>query len=364
VFFAYSSEQQDFRASLRKLLSDRAPLSLVRSRLGDSHDPALWRSLTNDMGVLGLDVPEEYGGFGFSLIETSIALSELGRSLAPVPVATAVFAIQAVLRLGTEAQKKELLPALVSGERIAAFAVSGAHDLTTSTVEAVASGDSVLLTGSRPHVLHGHVADLFLVPAADADGIGLYLVDATATGVHVGGRERSFDLTRPVSVVTLESAPATALGGRSAGEFDALMDVVRTLLAAEMVGAAEACLDMSVAYAKQRVQFNRAIGSFQAIKHRCSEMAVEIDAAQAALAWAAMVAADADPQLHTAGVLAKAHAADTFTACAGWNIQVHGGIGFTWEHDAHLYFRRAKTDEVLFGNSTHHRALLADRVGI
>jgi alkylation response protein AidB-like acyl-CoA dehydrogenase len=182
--------------------------------------------------------------------------------------------------------------------------------------------------------------------------------------VTVSGRERSFDLTRPVSALELDHAPALRLGDEPEPDLEGLLDIGRTLLAAEMAAGAEACLGMSVEYARHRVQFNRAIGSFQAIKHGCAEMAVEIDAARAAVAWAVMLAAAGDPGLRTAALIAKAQAADTFTACAQWNIQVHGGIGFTWEHDAHLYLRRAKADEALFGDSAQHRALLADRVGI
>jgi alkylation response protein AidB-like acyl-CoA dehydrogenase len=365
VFFQYTSEQQDFRASLRKLLEDRGALSLARAQLGDSHDAALWKMLGQDMGVLSLQVPEEFGGMGFSLVETSIVFAELGRTLAPVPVAPAIFAIEAISRLGSDDQKRQLLPDLVSGDRIAVLAASGSHDLDSGagTVRAGQKGDSVVLDGRRNHVMYAHVADLLVVPAADADGVWLYVVEANAPGVTITGRDRAFDLTRPVSVVEFDGVAAVRLDA-SEQDLDGLLDVVRTLLAAEMTGAAEACLDMAVTYAKQRVQFNRAIGSFQAIKHRCSEMAVEIDAAQAAVAYATMVATEGSPELAAAAVLAKAHAADTFTFCAGWNIQVHGGIGFTWEHDAHLYLRRAKTDEALFGSSAYHRSLLADRVGI
>jgi alkylation response protein AidB-like acyl-CoA dehydrogenase len=366
VFFDYSAEQQDFRASLRKLVAVRAPLAAVRARLGDAHDPDLWHTLCGEMAVLALAVPERYGGAGFSLEETSIALAELGRGLAPAPAAEAVLAIEAIVRLGTEAQKQRLLPDLLSGRRIAVIAVAAPDDLGAGAgrVEAATAGGGYALTGVRRYVLRGHVADLFLIPGVAGNDVGLYLVEATAPGVTVSGRERSFDPTRPVSALELDHAPALRLGDEPAPDLEGLLDIGRTLLAAEMAAAAEACLGMSVEYAGHRVQFNRAIGSFQAIKHGCAEMAVEIDAAQAAVAWAVMLAAAGDPGLRTAALIAKAQAADTFTACAQWNIQVHGGIGFTWEHDAHLYLRRAKADEALFGDSAQHRALLADRVGI
>ena len=372
MFFDYSPEQQDFRDSLRKLVADRAPLAAVRTRLGDAHDPDLWRTACQEMGLLALAVPESYGGAGFGLEETAIAVAELGRGLAPVPVFEAVLAIEAILRLGTEEQRRQLLPDLLGGDRIAVAALSGPDDLSPSAgpVAASPAGSGYTLTGSLRHVLHGHVADVLVVPAVAADGAGMYLIERTAPGVTIGGHQSSFDLTRPVSAVGLAAVPALRLGdgpGRDLadrGHLDGLLDVGRTLLAAEMAAAAEACLEASVEYAKRRVQFNRAIGSFQAVKHGCAQLAVEIDAARAAADWAAMLAAAGDPALRTAALIAKAQAADTFTASAGWNIQVHGGIGFTWEHDAHLYLRRAKADEALFGSGARHRALLADRVGI
>jgi alkylation response protein AidB-like acyl-CoA dehydrogenase len=366
VFFDYSAEQQDFRDSLRKLVADRAPLSAVRARLGDGHDPDLWRTVCEEMALLALAVPERYGGAGFSLEETAIAVAELGRGLAPVPVFEAVLAIEAILRTGTEAQRQELLPGLLGGDRIAVAAVSGpdALDPGAGPVTASPAGAGHALTGSLPHVLRGHVADLLLVPAVAVDGAGLFVVERTAPGVTVSGAGSSFDLTRPVCAVVLDSAPALRLGQGPGPDLDGLLDVGRTLLAAEMTAAAQACLDAAVEYAKRRVQFNRAIGSFQAVKHGCAQLAVEIDAAGAAADWAAMLAAAGDPGLRTAALIAKAQAASTFTGCAGWNIQVHGGIGFTWEHDAHLYLRRAKADEALFGSTAQHRALLASRAGI
>ena len=367
MHFGYSREQEEFRAALRKLIADRAPLSTVRARLGDSHDAGLWRVLCDDMALPALAAPEAYGGAGFSLIDTSVALSELGGALAPVPALESVLAIEAVLRFGTESQKQQLLPDLCSGKRIAVVAIAGRENQGVgprSVMVTTKRKDGAVLTGSQPHVLRGHIADLLIIPASSPEGVHLYLVDRSSSGVTVRGRERAFDLTRPVSRVDLRGVEATRLGNGSPAELDALTDIARTLLAAEMVGAAQACLDMSVQYARYRVQFNRAIGSFQAIKHGCARRAVEIDAAEAAMTWATMLAANGDADLRIAAPLASAQAADTFTACAGWNIQVHGGIGFTWEHDAHLYLRRAKADEVLFGTSADLRLMLADRIGI
>ncbi len=200
------------------------------------------------------------------------------------------------------------------------------------------------------------------MPAVADGAVALHVVAADDPGVTVVSLP-SFDITRPVARLELTQAPAEALTAGSADEIERVLDVARVLLAAEMLGGAEACLDMAVEYACTRRQFGRAIGSFQAVKHACAEMMIEIDATRAAVMYAAMSAAN-DDELQIAGPLAKAQAADTYTLCAGSAIQVHGGIAFTWEHDLHLYFRRATTTQALFGRSTHHRGLLADRAGL
>ncbi|KAA9150217.1 acyl-CoA dehydrogenase [Amycolatopsis acidicola] len=350
MYFAFTEEQEEFRASLRRLLTERAPSARVREVLDAGHDPMLWKLLVQDMGLPGLHVPEEYGGQGFGYLETAVVFQELGRALAPVPMAASTFAIEAILRCGTEEQRRSLLPGLASGERIGALAVTGARP-----------DDAVRVDGDRLHgkvnwVAHGHVADVLVVPA---DG-GLYVVEKGAPGLTVE-RVDSLDLTRPVSTLVLEGVPAQRLG---ADGVERVLDVARTLLAFEALGAAEQCLDISVEYAKTRVQFNRPIGSFQGIKHLCAEMAIEIDASLGAAMYAAMIL-DEDPvEFAQVATLAKAQAAETVRQCAEGMIQVHGGIGFTWEHDSHLYYRRAKAIEVWLGGVTELRDLLADRVGI
>ncbi|PJE21134.1 MAG: acyl-CoA dehydrogenase [Mycobacterium sp.] len=348
--FDYSIEHDDFRAALRGFLRDHGP----DLRAADGHDSGLWRRLCSELELPGLHIPAEYGGAGATLVETAIACTELGRTLAPVPFAANIFAMEAILRMGDEEQRKSLLPGLLSGERIAAFAGFGPQ-----AADVVGDG---LLTGECGPVLHGHVADLFVVPAGRDGGLSLHVVRADGPGVCVE-RLPSFDLTRPVAALRLSHAPAEALAAGTSGDVDRVLDVARVLLAAEMLGGAEACLDMTVDYACRRTQFDRPIGSFQAVKHACAEMMIEIDATRAAVMYAAMSATTGD-DLHLAAPLVKAQAADTFVQCAGTAIQVHGGIAFTWEHDLHLYFRRATTAAALFGSSAHHRALLADRAGI
>src|SRR4051794_26169403 len=313
--FQYSTEQDDFRASLRGFLMDQAP----RPReMTDGYDGKLWQRLCAELELPGLHVPAEYGGAGATLVESAIAFSELGRDLTPVPFAANIFALEAVLRMGDEEQRKRLIPGVLSGDQTAAFAAC-AHDASSTATARVERRDGhSVLTGECTPVLHGHIADLFVVPAVDSHGGGTvraHLVRADAPGVTVE-RLPSFDLTRPVALVRLNHAPAEALTAGGPEELERVLDVARVLLAAEMLGGAEACLEMAVEYACSRKQFDRPIGSFQAVKHVCAEMLIEIDATRAAVMFAAMSAATGD-ELQIAAPLAKAHAADTFAQCVG-----------------------------------------------
>lgn len=359
--FRYSTEQDDLRASLNGFLRDAAPPAMVRDAAG--HDPQLWKRMCNELELPGLHVPLEYGGAGGTLVESAVAFSELGRALTPVPLAATTFAVEAVFRTGDEEQRRRLLKGMLCGDQVGALAVAahGDTDPATARVRAEWQGGTVL-TGVCGPVLHGSAADLFIVPAV-ADGVvALHVVAADAPGVTLVDLP-SFDVTRPVARLELAQAPAEALSAGAPEDIERVMDIARVLLAAEMLGGAEACLTMAVEYARTRKQFDRQIGSFQAVKHACAEMMIEIDATRTAVMYAAMSAAD-DAELRIVGPLVKAQAADTFALCAGSAIQVHGGIAFTWEHDLHLYFRRAKTTQALFGGSTHHRRLLADRAGL
>jgi alkylation response protein AidB-like acyl-CoA dehydrogenase len=359
--FQYSTEQDDFREALRRFLSEQAPPARVREVAAVSgHDVQLWRRLCTELQLPGLHAPEEYGGAGATLVETAIVFEEAGKALAPVPLASTTLAIEAVVRMGDDEQRSRLLPGLLSGDRIGSLALSGPTG--AATVRAERDDGRTVLDGECSPVLHGHVADLFVVPA-EADGaVALHVVAADAPGVTVV-RLPSFDSTRPAARLRLAKTPAEALTAGAANAFERVLDVARVLLAAEMLGGAEACLALAVEHARSRRQFDRAIGSFQAVKHICADMMIEIDATRAAVMFAAMSASDGD-ELAITGPLANAQAADTYVLCASSAIQVHGGIAFTWEHDLHLYFRRAQTTAALFGGSTRNRALLADRAGL
>ena len=350
--FQYSTELLDFRDSLRSFVHTHG------------NDEGIWRRLCRDMELPGLAVPAEYGGAGATLVESAIVFEEFGRALSRVPLTSHVFSVHAVSIMGSDEQRHRLLPGLLSGERIAAFAATGpeTRDAASATVSAVRHGDRTVLDGVCGPVLHGFGADLLVVPARSDDTLGLYVVNAGEPGIDVE-QLPSFDLTRPVARVTLRGVTAEPLDAAAAGGLDTVLDLARVLLAAEMLGGAEACLARSVDYACTRTQFDRPIGTFQAVKHMCAEMAIEVDATRVAVMFASMTADDPD-ELAVAAPLVKAQAADTFTLCAGTAIQVHGGIAFTWEHDMHLYLRRAKSCEALFGSSIQHRALLADRVGL
>ena len=363
--FRYDTDHTDFRASLRGLLREAAPLPRVRElAAAGAYDAPLWARLCAGMDLAALHVPAEFGGAGATLTETAIAFEELGRGLVPVPLLATTCAIEAVVRMGDADQCRRLLPGMLTGERIGAFAASGPDvaDAASATVLAAHDGGRTVVRGEYSPVLHGSAADLFVVPARFEGALGLYVVAADSPGVGVEALP-SFDSTRPVARLTFADAPAEALAADSPDGVARVLDVARVLLAAEMLGGAEACLALSVDYACTRRQFDRPIGSFQAVKHACADMMIEIDATRVAVMFAAMSAADSD-ELAITAPLVKAQAADTFTLCAGSAIQVHGGIAFTWEHDLHLYYRRAKAGEALFGSSTAHRALLADRVGL
>ncbi|CQD14587.1 acyl-CoA dehydrogenase [Mycobacterium lentiflavum] len=357
--FRYSTEQDDFCASLRGFLREHTRIREA------TYDGRLWKRLCTELELPALHAPLEYGGTGATVVETAIAFAELGRTLTPVPFAATTFAIEAILRLGNDEQRKSLLPGLLSGDQIGAFAAGGHRvtDASAATVRAQRQGSRVMLTGECTPVLHGGLATVFVVPALADDGVvRLHVVSADSSGVAVVGLP-SFDITRPVATLRLVQAPADTLSAGSTDDVERVLDVARVLLAAEMLGGAEACLELAVGYARSREQFDRPIGSFQAVKHACAEMLIEIDATRAAVMFAAMSAALGN-ELQVAAPLVKAQAADTYVLCAGTAIQVHGGIAFTWEHDLHLYFRRAKSTEALFGSSTRNRALLADRAGL
>ena len=279
-----------------------------------------------------------------------------------------VLAANTLLQSGDDAAKKEYLPGIASGETIATLAFtepSGKWD--ESGVEATASGkgDSWKLSGTKMFVLDGHTADLIIVAARTPKGVSLFAVNGDAAGL-TRTPLATMDQTRKQAKLELDGVEGRLIGeeGKGWDVLSTVLDLAAVALAAEQVGGAQRCLDMSVEYAKVRVQFGRPIGSFQAIKHKCADMLLEVESAKSAAYYAGWCASEMNDELPAVASLAKAYCSDAYFHAAAENIQIHGGIGFTWEHPAHLYFKRAKSSELLFGDPTYHRELLAQRIGI
>jgi alkylation response protein AidB-like acyl-CoA dehydrogenase len=370
--FTFSEEQEELRRTIRRFLDDKSPSTEVRRLMEtpDGYDEAVWKQMAQELGLQALAIPEEYGGQGFTFVELGIVLEEMGRALLCAPFLSTIIAADAILTAGTDQQKKALLPGIASGETIATFAFAEPDKGWTAEDIALTATPDGVLNGSKTYVIDGVTAGLIVVVARSAgtsgpDGIGLYTVNGDADGLTRAPLD-ALDLTRKLARLDFNGVRATPLGdGATAWPLlERVLDHVAVALAAEMVGGAQRCLDMAVQYAKDRVQFGRPIGSFQAIKHKCADMLLQIESAKTAVYYALWVAASNDPELPTAAPLAKAFTADAFFKAACDNIQVHGGIGFTWEHDAHLYYRRAKSSELMFGDAPYHRELLAQRLGI
>jgi alkylation response protein AidB-like acyl-CoA dehydrogenase len=370
--FSYSPEQEELRASVRKFLVQYSSREAVRAQIDSEagYDDDVWRQMAGQMGLPSLAIPEEYGGSGFGPAELGIVLEEAGRALLCSPYfATVALAGQALTGCADEAAKRRWLPAIASGALTATVAVAeepGSWDLAATATRATPKGDGWVLDGTKTFVIDGHTADLVLVIARTDSGLGLFAVAGDAAGL-ARHRLEALDLTRRVARLEFTGTPATLASGPGDAT-EALyhvLDLVYAAASVEQVGGAHRCLDMAVDYAKLRVQFGRPIGSFQAVKHKCADMLVEVESARSAAYYAIGVAAEGPAdELPSAAALAKAYCSEAYTHTAKENIQVHGGIGFTWEHDAHLYLRRAKSSELLFGAPAEHRKRLAGLIGI
>jgi alkylation response protein AidB-like acyl-CoA dehydrogenase len=371
VSLALSEEQEALREVVRQFLAARSPESAVRELMATErgYDPEVWGQMADQLGLQGLIVPEDLGGQGFGAMELAVVLEEMGAALLCAPfLSTVVLAANALLASGDRAAQEAVLPGIAAGRTLATLAVverAGRWDEHGVEAAAVAHGASWRLTGTKPYVLDGHVADVVLVAARTAAGVSLFLVDGGAPGVE-RTLEPTLDATRKQATLELRDVEATLVGTEGGGwaVISAVHDLAAVGLAAEQTGGAQRCLDMAVEYAKVRVQFDRPIGSFQAIKHKCADMLLEVESARSAAWYAAVCAAEGSSELPAVASLAKAYCSEAYSHVAGENIQIHGGIGFTWEHPAHLYLKRAKASEVLLGSPTFHRELLAQRIGL
>jgi len=343
-----TEELQELRDSVRRFLADRAPISRVRELMEteDGIDRAVWEQAGTQLGLLGLAIPEEYGGAGFSFAEQAIVLQELGAALYSGPyLASGVLAATALLASPDEGARRDLLPAIAAGEVIATVAFTeddGSWDPAAARLAAVKAGDSWRLDGHKSFVLDGGAAGL------------------TRTVLP------TLDQTRKLARLEFDGVQARLIGspGDAAAVMDRVLDVAAIALAAEQLGGAQRALDMTVEYTKVRHQFGRPIGSFQGLKHRLADLLLEVESLRSAVTYAASAVAEGSPEVPVLAPLVKAYASDTYFHVAAESIQMHGGIGFTWEHDAHLYFKRAKSSELFLGDASYHRERLAARIGI
>ena len=374
--FAFSEEQEELRRTVRQFLEAKSPETEVRRLMEttEGFDPAVWKQMGQELGLQGLAIPEEYGGQGFTFIELGIVLEEMGRVLLAAPYfSSVVLAANAIMNAGTDDQKAALLPGIASGDTIAALAFtepSGKWDAAGITMEAKESGGKYTLSGEKMFVIDGHTADLVVVVArtsgtSGTDGISFFTVRGDAEGLTRTALS-TMDMTRKQAKLEFNNVPAEALGAPGSGwpAFSKTLDQAAVALSNEMMGGAQKVLEMSVEYAKVRVQFGRPIGSFQAIKHKCADMLLEVESAKSAAYYSGWAAAEDSDELPVVASLAKAYCSEAYFHATAENIQIHGGIGFTWEHPAHLYFKRAKSSELYLGDPTYHRELLAQRIGL
>lgn len=369
---ADESALRELRSSVREFLEVKSPEEAVRKLMESEprFDPAVWAQAADQLRLPGLTIPEEYGGDGFGPVELGVVLEEMGRALLCAPFfATVVLAAQALLASGDRAACARHLPGIAAGRTTATLAVaenSGSWDPALISARAARDGDGGwTLSGRKSFVVDGTTADLILVVARTVAGPTLFAVDRQAEGLTTEPIQ-TLDATRAMARLTLDAVPATLVGANGAGGriMARVLDLASVGLAAEQAGGARRCLETSAEYARTRRQFGRPIGSFQAVKHKCADMLVQAELAEAASREAALLAAEGSDELPVAAAVAHACCSRAYLFTATENIQVHGGIGFTWEHPAHLYFRRAKSSQLLFGGPAVYYERLLDRLGI
>lgn len=386
--FRFTDEQQMIRDTAAAFLQDVSSSSAVRQAMATEagYDPALWQRICQELCFQAITVPEEYGGMGLGYVELCAVLEQMGSVLLCAPFfSTVCLGVNSLLLAGSEAQKQQYLPAIVDGSLTATLAWTGSAaarhggqwgcEAVTATCQQSANG--YVLQGELRYVIDGHTSDLLIIAAREpgsegTEGVSLFAVPASTAGVTRQWLP-TMDQTRHQAVIQLNQVelPADALLGQAgqAGEtLTRLVDLAKVALAAEQMGAAQKTLDMSVAYMQERVQFGRPIASFQALKHKAADMKLKCEVARSAVYYAACVAqealsADGDAalaaELPEAAAMAKAYCSDTLFFNAGSALQMHGGVGFTWEYDVHLYFKRAKASELYLGNGDAQRELIA-----
>jgi alkylation response protein AidB-like acyl-CoA dehydrogenase len=366
-----SDEQEELRRTVRRFLDASSDETEVRRLMEDEvgFSTSVWQQMATQLGLQGLMIPEAYGGGGFGFEELCIVFEEMGRALLPAPFfATVALASFALLCGDDEVAMRRYLPGIASGDTIATLALSesqGGWDVNAVNLRATRSPDGWTLNGTKCYVVDGHAADLVLVAARSSKGVSLFGVPKGAPGFDVTTR-LTMDLTRKLSEMSFENTPAKLIGadGDAARGLEQALLLAGVALAAEQVGGAQRALDMAVEYAKSRYQFGRAIGSFQAIKHKCANMLVEVELAKFAVHAASRAAGERASDFPVLARAAKSFCSETFDRVAADTIQIHGGMGFTWDHPAHLYLKRAKSGVFLLGTPRYHRQRIAEALEI
>ena len=376
--FGFSEEQEMLRSSARDFLAKEAPMTYVRKMMEDErgYTNELWKKMAA-LGWMGLVLPEEFGGSGLDFVDMVVVLEEMGRAVLPGPFfSTVILAGIAIADGGTAAQKAAYLPKIADGAlkaTLASLEPSGRWDVEGIQLQAKTDGAGVVLEGTKLFVPDANVADLFVVAARapgskGEEGVSLFLVDAKAPGVSIT-MLKTMDQTRKLGEVSFSGVKVGAealLGAKGQGWklLQRVADRAKVGLAAEMCGGAQRVLEMSVEYAKVREQFGKPIGSFQAIQHKCANMLVEVESSKSITYYAAWAVANDVAEAPLAAAMAKAYTSDAYRHTAGEGIQIHGGIGFTWEHDMHIFFKRAKSSEVSFGDATWNREIVAQLINL
>ena len=372
VEFTLNEEQQMLKGIARDFLESRCPKAHVRDMLTDEkgYSPELWQEMA-ELGWQGLMFPEEYGGTGGDFVDMALLIEEMGRALLPGPfIPTVVYGGVAILKAGTSEQKKEFLPRIAQGELILTLALQESADRFDAegvAMEAVEEGDHYILSGTKILVPYAHVADYIICVCRGrgggdaADGISLFLVDAKGEGITCTTRT-AFDGRKlcDVKLDKVKVSKANMLGELQGGWplVETLIDHGYVAMCAEAVGGAQMAMEMSVSYAQERIQFGRPIGTNQAIKHKCADMFVNVECGRSIMYWAAWAVDEVVAEASLAVPMAKSWCCDAYRRVTADSIQVHGGIGFTWDHDLHLYFKRAKTLEYTFGDSDYQREIV------
>jgi alkylation response protein AidB-like acyl-CoA dehydrogenase len=367
----FTPEQEELRAVVRKFLASYSDETQVRALLDSDlgYDTSVWKLMADQLGIQSIAIPEEYGGAGFGFGELSVVLEETGRALLCSPLfSTVVLAATTILESGDTEAARQHLPGIAEGRTVATLALveqNGSWSEDGIETTAVPDGAGFTVSGTKSYVLDGAQADLVVVAARTPAGTSLFTVDAKERGVTATALP-TLDQTRRLATLTFDETPATLLGVEGGG-WDVLsrvLDIAAAALACEQVGGAARVLESTVDYVKVREQFGRPVGSFQAVKHKLADMLVELESARSAAYYASSAVESGSPDLPLAASIAKTYCSTAYYHIAAESIQLHGGIGFTWEHPAHLYFKRAKGSEQLLGSPAHHRELIAQRLSL